>query len=326
MTDPAPVLELIDGFRRSKTMFAAVELGIFDGARPAGAGMDRLLDACVAMGLLEKRDGEYRNTPLADEYLRRTSPGTLSGYIRFANRSLYPLWAHLEDAVLEGTPRWSQTFGGVWGWRRLGSGILAGLRQAAGLKPGRASGDFAAGMHGLGRITSPEVVKAFDLSRFHRLIDLGGATGHLALAARERYPEMEVGVFDLPGVIEIAKEYAGTAELFAGDLLADPLPGADLYALGKVLHNLSAENIRRLLEKIHQALPQGGGLLLAERLLDEDRRGPASVLIHSLNMLVCTAGRERSLSEYRELLAAAGFREVQSKRTGTLLDAMLAIK
>lgn len=34
--DPTPVLDLIEAFRRSKTMFAAVELGVFDGMRPPG--------------------------------------------------------------------------------------------------------------------------------------------------------------------------------------------------------------------------------------------------------------------------------------------------
>ena len=58
MTTPDKILELIEAFRRSKTMFAAVELGIFDGARPADCkALPRLLDACVALGLLEKRDG-----------------------------------------------------------------------------------------------------------------------------------------------------------------------------------------------------------------------------------------------------------------------------
>jgi acetylserotonin N-methyltransferase len=82
MTNPAPILELIDAFRRSKAMFTAVKFGIFDGERPQGAAMDRLLDACVGMGLLEKRGDEYVNTAVADEYLRRSSPRTLSGYIR----------------------------------------------------------------------------------------------------------------------------------------------------------------------------------------------------------------------------------------------------
>ena len=55
------VLDLIEAFRRSKTMFAAVELGIFDGQRPADLKeLGRLLDACVALGLLEKQGESVR--------------------------------------------------------------------------------------------------------------------------------------------------------------------------------------------------------------------------------------------------------------------------
>ena len=112
MTTPSNILELIDAFRRSKTMFAAVKLGIFDGARPADSKeLPRLLDACVALDLLEKRDVSYVNTPEADRYLRSDSPDSLTGYIHYSNDALYPMWAHLEDAVREGTPRWEQTFG-----------------------------------------------------------------------------------------------------------------------------------------------------------------------------------------------------------------------
>src|SRR5579871_4952552 len=92
MTDPAPILELIDAFRRSKTMFVAVKLGIFDGVRPKGAAMDRLLDARVGLGLLVRQGADYVNTPVADEYLTASSPRTISGYIRYSNDSLYRLW------------------------------------------------------------------------------------------------------------------------------------------------------------------------------------------------------------------------------------------
>ena len=47
-------------------------------------------------------------------------------------------------------------------------------------------------------LSSPTVVAAFDLRGFRRLVDLGGATGHLAIAACERYPELRAAVFDLP--------------------------------------------------------------------------------------------------------------------------------
>jgi acetylserotonin N-methyltransferase len=315
MNDPAPILDLIEAFRRSKTMFAAVSLGIFDGERPKGAALDRLLEACVSLGLLEKRGEEYINTPVADEYLRRYSPRTLAGYIRYSNTALYRLWGNLEDAVIEGGNRWTQTFGEE-------RAIFANLFRTE-----EAKRDFLMGMHGFGMLSSPAVVAAFDLSPFRHFADLGGATGHLALAAAEKYPHIAATLFDLPEVIEVAREHtANRVELIAGDFFNDPLPSADLYALGRILHDWSEDKIRRLLDRIHAALPPDGGLLLAEKLLNEDRGGPVSTHMQSLNMLVCTEGRERTLSEYTSLLHEAGFQKVRGHVTGAPLDAVLAIK
>jgi acetylserotonin N-methyltransferase len=296
-------------------MFVAVKLGIFDGERPPGAGMDRLLDACVGLGLLEKDGDEYRNTEVADEYLRRSSPRTLAGYILYSNSALYPMWAHLEDAVIEGTNRWTQTFGGE------------GSPFTHFFKTEESKREFLTGMHGLGMLTSPKIVAAFDLSRCHRFADLGGATGHLALAARERYPNMTAILFDLPQVIEFAREQVGDrVELMAGDFFTDELPAADLFAVGRILHDWSEDKIAKLLSRIYAALPPDGGLLIGERLLQEDRRGPVATQMQSLNMLVCTEGRERTLTEYTALLSAAGFRDIRGHVTGTPLDAILGIK
>jgi len=315
MTDPAPILDLIEAFRRSKTMFTAVRLGIFDGERPIGAAMDRLFDACVGLGLLEKQGETYVNTPIADEYLRRSSHRSLSGYVLYSNSALYPMWAHLEDALIEGTNRWTQTFGGQ------------GALFSHFFKTEESKRDFLMGMHGFGMLTSPAVVAAFDLSRFRRLADLGGATGHLALAAADRYPQMNVVLFDLPEVIEFAMELVGErVDLMPGDFFTDRLPGADLFALGRILHDWSEDKIRKLLARVYAALPEDGCLLIAEKLLREDRSGPIAAHMQSLNMLVCTEGRERTLSEYSTLLRDAGFKEVRGKVTGTILDAILATK
>jgi acetylserotonin N-methyltransferase len=310
MNDPAPILDLIDAFRRSKTMFVAVKLGIFDGERPQGAAMDRLLDACVGLGLLARRGDEYFNTAVADDYLRRSSPRTLSGYIRYSN-ALYQLWEHLEDAVIEGTNRWKQTFG-------TEGGLFTQFFRTP-----EAQRDFLMGMHGFGMLSSPAVIAAFDLSRFTSIVDLGGATGHLALAARERYPKM----LALPSVIEVAKDFVGDrVSLVPGDFFVDALPVGDLYAVGRILHDWTEEKIVVLLGKIYAALPAGGGLLIAEKLLKEDRGGSVTTHMQSLNMLVCTEGRERTLSEYSSLLRGAGFGETRGTTTGAPLDAVLAIK
>jgi acetylserotonin N-methyltransferase len=306
MTTSAIVLDLIEAFRRSKTMFAAVELGIFDGQRPAEyKELGRLLDACVALGLLSKKSGAYVNTAEADKYLRSDSPDTMAGYIRYSNHALYPMWAHLEDAIREGTPRWKQEFG------TDGPIFAHFFRTESAMK------EFLQGMHGFGQISSPAVAAAFDLGRFHHLVDLGGATGHLAEAVHQRYPSLQTTVFDLPPV---AKLIPGT---LAGDFFSDPLPPADLYALGRILHDWSEDKIRQLLAKIYAALPNGGGLLIAEKLLEETY---VAAHMQSLNMLIATEGRERTAAEYESLLKSIGFSTVDSRRTETPLDAILAIK
>ena len=81
-----------------------------------------------------------------------------------------------------------------------------------------------------------------------------------------------------------------------------------------------------MLGKIYDRLPRGGALLVAERLLEEEKTGPTSALIQSLNMLVCTEGKERTFSECAALLRETGFTEVESRKTGGPLDAVLAVK
>jgi len=101
---------------------------------------------------------------------------------------------------------------------------------------------------------------------------------------------------------------------------------SDLFALGRILHDWPEEKIRDLLAKIYRRLHSEGGILLAEKLIYDDKSGPISAHLQSLNMLVCTEGKERTLGEYQELLENVGFQNVRGRITGTYLDAILAIK
>src|SRR5262245_57683253 len=85
--DPAPVLDLLEAFRRSKTMFAAVSIGVFDALesgpksceqlsrdlRANADGLQRLLDACVCLQLLRHGENGYENTDVAKAYLCASS-------------------------------------------------------------------------------------------------------------------------------------------------------------------------------------------------------------------------------------------------------------
>jgi acetylserotonin N-methyltransferase len=160
LPDPSPVLDLIEAFRHSKTMFTAVSLGVFDRLHesPASAvalaaalnahpdATERLLDGCAALGFLCKEGGLYSNTPVAEVYLCTGSPNSLYGYIRYSDEALYPMWANLADSVREGRHQWKQTFG-------LDGPIFSGFFRTE-----SAMRDFLHGMHGFGMLSSPPVV------------------------------------------------------------------------------------------------------------------------------------------------------------------------
>ena len=333
--DPGIVLDLIEAFRRSKTMFAAVSMGVFDALNAGPKSLEtlttelkansdalqRLLDGCVGLQLLIKTPaGDYATTSAAAAYLTSTSPHRFTGYINYSNAVLWKLWGNLEDAIREGTNRWKQTYG----W----DGPLFDhfFHSPEALR------EFLMGMHGFGVLSSPTVVNAVDLSQFRQLVDLGGATGHLAIAACQRYAELKAVVFDLPAALPLAREIidasnvADRVTVAGGDFFVDELPEGDLIALGRIIHDWSEEKIHRLLKRVYDRLPKQGAILLAEKLLHEDHNGPRAAQMQSLNMLACTEGKERTLTEYEALLTKAGFRDVIGCRTSSVIDVVMAFK
>jgi hypothetical protein len=61
----------------------------------------------------------------------------------------------------------------------------------------------------------------------------------------------------------------------AGNFFVDPLPQGDLFALGRILHDWPEDKIAALLARIYSTLPNGGALLVAEKLLLDDATGPS---------------------------------------------------
>ncbi len=331
---PDNVLKLLENFRRSKIMFAAVKLGVFDALHhqvrtPSelanilgcdSAAMERLLNACVGLQLLAKLDDAFTNTPAADAYLTSTSPRRMTGYINYSNDVMWKMWGNLEGAIREGSHRWKETFG----WDEP---IFSSF-----FKDDHAKREFLMGMHGFGKITSPVIVNAIDLSKFTHMVDLGGATGHWTIAACERWSNLNGTVFDLPAAVPLAEEMIAQSsaseriQAIGGDFFQDELPKGDLYALGRILHDWSAEKIDRLLKRVYDALPVGGAVMIGEKILNEKLDGPRWATLQDINMLIVTEGQERSLSQYAKMLTGIGFRQIQACKTSVPLDVILAFK
>src|SRR5215212_9002339 len=124
---PEAILQVGFAFWGSKTLLSAIELGVFSELADAG-GLDgetlrdRLglhprsatdfLDALVALGMLERKDGRYANTPSTDLFLDRAKPTYVGGILEMANARLYGFWGSLTEGLRTGDPQNEAKTGG----------------------------------------------------------------------------------------------------------------------------------------------------------------------------------------------------------------------
>ncbi|XP_077150802.1 acetylserotonin O-methyltransferase-like isoform X1 [Ranitomeya variabilis] len=337
---PQKLLDYAYGFLVSKTMFTACELGVFDFLHEAQEavsaaaiashlstsvdGMERLLDACVGLKLLKvdltDNEGYYSNTDVSTVYLVKSSPRTLSHMMMYYSQTAYMCWHFLPQAVREGKMQYERAFG------TSSKEVFEAIY--------RSEDEMVTFMHNMDTIWNvygKDLIQAFDLSAFHTVFDLGGCSGALAKQFVSRYNESTVTIMDLPKVVETAKKHFITDKdqqiyFLEGDFFNDPIPEADLFIMARIIHDWTEEKCLALLRKIYQSCRPGGGVLLVEALLNEDKSGPVTSQLLSLNMLVQTEGRERTPSEYTKLLIDSGFRDIKVKATGKLHDAILGRK
>ncbi|XP_072301175.1 acetylserotonin O-methyltransferase [Eucyclogobius newberryi] len=337
---PRKILQHMEGFLISKTVFTACELGVFDALheaqRPLMAeelsaalgvsldGMERLLAACTGLELLTTHQQQdravYSNTEEARVYLTRSSPVSLYHSIQYSSKTIYLCWNYLTDAIREGKNQYEKAFG--VNSRDLFEALYRSDEEMV---------KFMQLMNSIWNICGKDVVTAFDLSPFKVICDLGGCSGALAKHCTSAYPQCTVMIFDLPKVVHTSREHFVTAAqsrigFHEGDFFKDPIPKADLYILARILHDWTDPCCVELLSRVYKACNPGGAVLLVEALLFEDGSGPLTAQLYSLNMLVQTEGRERTAAQYAALLTASGFTSVQHRFTGKTYDAVLGRK
>jgi predicted O-methyltransferase YrrM len=318
---PVPLMQIATGFWAFKTLAAAHELDLFTrlagGAETTAQELARelgieqrpaemLLTGCASLGLLERGHHGYRNTALSERFLVRGTPYYFGGLVTMFDRRLYPGWAKLTEAIRTNRPT-------TWDPERERS--MFEREDAALLET------FWEAMHSLSGFTARTLGDAIDRDAATRLLDVGGGSGAFAIELCRRYPSLRATVFDLPHVIDIAADKIADADLrdriavHGGDFFADALPpGHDMHVYSMIMHDWNQEHDRLLLRKSFDALPSGGMIIIAELLVDDDKSGPASAALMSLNMLIETEGRNYTASEYTAWLKDAGFVEPRTVR------------
>ena len=274
---------------------------IVTGKKADQRGMTILLDALSALGFLIKDGRKYQTEMSITSLLTSNSPNSVLPAV-FHMCKLWHSWSKLTDVVMGKLPAQVKE-----------QGVLADDHIKA----------FIGAMHTVALKNAPEVVSAVNPGHARKLIDVGGGSGSYTIAFLNAVPDMKATLFDLPEVIEMAKDRinaAGMADrvtLTEGDFYRDELPsGHDLALLSAIIHQNSLVQNEMLYRKVYRALDSGGRIIVRDYVMSPDRTQPVEGAIFAVNMLAGTPqGGTYTFEEIKEGLSAAGFKRIRLIQT-----------
>ncbi len=297
-------LRRISAFAPSRIILTANNYRIFDYLEGKGKkavtlakaiGTDKratelLLNSLVAVGLLEKKEGNYRNAGVASRYLVK-GKADYQGDILKHNDILWDNWSGLDEVVRTGRPS----------------------------RKSRDHESFILGMHNLALQKVKVVMKNLDLKGTKKVLDLGGGPGTYSLAFARK--KMDVTLLDFPDTLKISKRVIAASgmekkiRLLPGDFMTDELGnGYDMIFISQIFHAYSPDECGALLRKCRTSLQKGGRVVVQEFYLDESRTNPLQGAVFAINMLVNTPrGRTYTPDEMSAWMKKAGFLVVGKK-------------
>jgi precorrin-6B methylase 2 len=308
--NPGELLELSGYFWKTCTLHAAVKLDVFtclgeerltsaevsNRLKASPKGVERLLNALVAMQLLTKVDDKYANTPSVREFLSKNSPKYL-GNIILHHHHLAESWSRLDQCIQSGQA----------------------IRERSRFKDEEWRESFLMGMFNMAMNIAPLLVPKIDISSRRHLLDLGGGPGTYAIHFCRHNPQLRATVFDLPTTRPFAEktierfDLSDRIDFRDGNYLKDDIEGRfDAAWLSHILHGEGPEGCQKIIRKAAAALEQGGIIIIHDFILDNSMDGPLFPALFSLNMMLGTdSGRAYSEQQLSDMLAAAGAKDIQ---------------
>jgi hypothetical protein len=304
---------LIRGFQVSRMIRAVADLGVADQIPiDASRNIDSLAKACsvLAPPLLRvlralSAFGIFRVAPdgsvahsARSMLLRKDAPDSLYYSARFwTTASSWNAWGALDTAFSGEVPHET-----VWHTKRFEY-----LREHP--DEARRFDDFMAHYPDNRHAA---VAAAYDFSGASTIVDVGGGNGETLRHILSRFSRPRGLVLDREDVVaaigpDMCQDGRITTE--GGNYFEHVPAGADLYLLIRVLHDWEDEDCVQILRTCRAAMLPNARLLIVEQILERDpsRGEPVGYLVDTHMMVMFGHGRERTVAEVDELLAASGF-------------------
>ena len=160
--------------------------------------------------------------------------------------------------------------------------------------------------------SSPAVADAYNFDGIHSIVDIAGGHGLLLATILKRNPQLRGTLFDMPHVIEGAKNgplksVMERCTLASGDMFSSVPAGADAYIMKHIIHDWKDDRCIQILKACRKSVNSGGRLLVVDNVIQPGNDfSPAKFL--DLQMLIFPSGCERTEKQFRDLFAAAGWK------------------
>ncbi len=324
---------LLAGFAYSQVLRAYVEGGLFDILRdgPLGVG-----DIAPRMGLSTEAALTLLRAGRALMLSEEAGPDRWmlgeQGAVFAANPGVQAmirhhrlLYADLADplALLRADRREATSLSRFWTY----AGALHGVAER-----GEQTSEYSQLMAASQHFVADEVLASVSFRDVRRLLDVGGGHGAFLRAIGTAHPHLELGLFDLPEVVETGRallgEAVGAARVSAhpGNFFKDSIPqGYDMVSLIRILHDHDDAPAQALLANIRASLAPGARLLIAEPMARIRGAEPMGEAFFGLYLWAMGSGRARSPAELVTMLKKAGFASARSVATAQPVNASVIV-
>jgi predicted O-methyltransferase YrrM len=310
---------------RSKLLMTGIEVGIFDEMeefRLAGdiaaliethpENTEKFLNALATIGLVEKRNGLYRNRPESSAFLVRNSPTCLGPFFQMVQRMCVDTLEGLGNLIKDGP------------YPETGEKDFASEDHWA--EATRTSAGWVIG--GVGQEMAAIVSDLPEFSGFRKMLDLGGGHGMFALYFVQAHSSMTGVVFDRPAVVSVAERFIREWDMqervsvMPGDYLTGDIgEGYDFIWACSTL-NFARHDLDPLIRKIFDGLNPGGIFISFQDGMTHEQTRPDTMLGHLGDALRMGLDICFDQGEICEAMLRCGFRSVRSQTLETPMGEM----
>jgi hypothetical protein len=316
MQSPPPqigMLQILGGAQVAGAVSCLAQLGIPDllesgpksaeelakgiGAQPQA--LYRLMRATACVGVLaEGPDRKFSQTPMS-AVLRSNANPSLRALAIMGGREWHGrAWSSLDHCVRTGKQAMEHIYG---------ESIFEFMKQ----NPQEAQ-IFNDTMTNLSMIDGPAVTEAYDFHGINSIVDVGGGHGLLLAIILQKHTNMKGTLYDMPHVVNGAadgplKPVLNRSTIASGDMFSSVPPGADAYIMKHIIHDWPDDLCVKILKACRKGVNPGGKLLVVDCVIQPGNEFSSAKFL-DLQMLIFPGGLERTDTQFRELLAASGWK------------------